>query len=140
MFKQKFNISDLVDLQQKQLFVVVAEPITDLAALYKRYLSQSGFVVNHHSDAESLHAALGVLQPDVLLLSSQQYEKVNQVVAAVKKALEQNPKLYIITVGFDTPSDHLQQYMNAGIASHINRKTSRPNDVVDIIHTLFNQE
>ena len=139
VFQEKFNIYDLIALESQPHRVAILEPEQYLAKLYEKYLRAQGFEVIRCTERNLLHGFLSATSPRILLLNPGSFEKTKIAIAAIGQALLAFPELLIVTIGYDTPAEELKELMSAGIASHINRKLSKPADVVYIIKTLLAQ-
>lgn len=134
---EKFNLFELLPLERPVKIVGLLEPEDDLAGLYRRYLGEQGLEVHRRRFRQELQPLMASVNPDLLLVNSEAFEKSKLAIVAVRQLLSSYPRLLIVTVGFNTEPEDFKNYMSAGVASHINRKHSKPQDVATIVKTLL---
>jgi len=135
--KEKFNIFDLVPEAGGGKSVIVAEPEWYLAKMYQKHLLSNGFKVRLAGEPYEIHGLLRAAPTNAVLLNIEMYEHSNAASQHIAHIMENFPGVIIVTVGFDTAGEDLKKYMSAGIGSHMNRKMSKPGDVVHIFKTLL---
>lgn len=135
LFKEKFNIADLVDYQTQVRRVVICEPEEYLAALYGHYLTQHNFDIKHCPRVEGLKEVLGSFSPRLLVLN---IEANNLERNLVLNLMRQFPNVGVITTGYNTGGEVVKELMNAGICGHIDRRLSRPKDLIYIVKAVLN--
>jgi hypothetical protein len=137
MFKQKLRIEDLVNIERQPKRIVLYEPEQYLAALYKHYLTAHNFDVKHCPELSLIKQLMSSFAPQVLVYNIEDSLKnaepqLNRLI----KLKKDFPETFVVTLGFNTSSEMLKLLLQAGVTSHINRKLSRPNDLVYIINAL----
>ena len=137
--KEKFHISDLLPAQDTAKSIALVEPEEYLANLYRRYLTLQGYAVTHYQGPRHVPHVFLTAMPDVLILNSEVFEKVGAAVEKISDVLQLYPHLLVVTIGYNTQADDLQKLMSAGIASHINRKLSKPQDLVDVVRAVLHK-
>ncbi len=138
LIKEQFNIADIVPVEDKGYVVAMLEPDIYLAKLYERHLGKVGFAVSHCLHQDYLHHHLSVVSPQVLLMNTEIFKKINGAAKAVAEVMLKFPTLRVVTLGFNTSSEDLRELMGAGVVSHINRFSSRPQDVAGVIKAILN--
>ena len=144
LFKQQFNINDLIAERAVNpsvvsvVPVVVVEPEIYLAKLAEKYLLAAGLQVNYCANPVLLTEFLRRTSSSALLINPAAYMEIKHAAKAIADIRDNFPRLAVVTIAHNLEAEELGQLMSAGIASHINRKLSRPQDVADIIKTLIN--
>ncbi|MFA5991438.1 MAG: hypothetical protein WC794_04295 [Candidatus Doudnabacteria bacterium] len=134
LFKEKFNIADLVDAQTQVRRVVICEPEEYLAALYGHYLTQHNFDIKHCPHVNGLKDLLVSFSPRLLVLN---IEANNLERNLVLNLLRQFPNIGVITMGYNTGGEVVKELMGAGICGHIDRRLSRPKDLIYIVKAVL---
>ena len=134
--REKFNILELIPASTQKL-VGLFETDYYLAGLYKQYLESNNFLVKFCLQAGDLYEFVFKFSPHVIVMNSDMFGKPKELVQSIKKIIADYPKLHIVTVGYNTMQDQLKDLMSAGIAGHMNRKLSRPQDLVVVIKSLL---
>ncbi len=137
VFKQKFNIAELISKPSNQTVVLIVEPDIYLAKLAERHLVAVGYRSCYCPDILLLEEFLSRVNPTVLLFNPEACRTFGIAAGLIKKIIGGYPSLRVVTITHDIPGQNLSQMMNAGIASHINRKLTKPKDVAEIIRTLI---
>jgi DNA-binding response OmpR family regulator len=135
LFKEKFNIAELAELPGKANRVVICEPEEYLAALYGHYLSQHNFDIKHCPQVDELKELLQNFLPRLLILN---IEKNHIQSHSVLRLRRQFPNVEVITMGYNIGGDVVKELMSAGICGHIDRRLSRPKDLLYIVKALLN--
>ncbi|MFI5205459.1 MAG: hypothetical protein ACHQVK_00815 [Candidatus Paceibacterales bacterium] len=137
--KQKFQIHDLADIAQRPKRIVIYEPEEYLAALYAHYLRQHSFDVKHCPDLGLLKQLMLSFSPQMLVYNIEQTQSPKAQLNRLLKLKTDFPDTFVITTGFNTGSEILKLLLEAGIASHINRRLSRPQDLPMIVKSILYQ-
>ena len=135
--KQKFNINDLVALKIRMPVVVVIEPDAYLADLYAKYIMAAHYKAHIRRDILDIHSFLEQVNPHVILFNPHMHPSTKVFVAELAKIRKNLPSVILITIGQTTETEEIKHYMEAGIASHINRRLTRPGDIIVIIQSLL---
>jgi hypothetical protein len=138
LFKQQFTITDLLPRTVPALSVVIAEPEIYLAKLAGKYLLAAGLEVNYCPSPVLLMEFLRRTCPAALLINPRGYLEIKHAAKGISDIRDNFPGLAVVTIAHNLEAEELGQLMSAGVASHINRQLSRPQDVADIIKTLIN--
>ncbi len=135
--KEKFNIQDLVELAVKPSRVLLISPDEMLAQIYQRHLEAHQFVVSSQRDQALLSEMAELVKCDLLIL-----DIINDRLVEQQKWLmslrDAYPSIKIITVGMGLSETDLTRLMSAGIMGHIDRKLTRPQDLVILIKSIIN--
>lgn len=133
LFKQKLNIGDFSAAQVMRKKILIHEPENYLSQIYVSYFRQQNFDVRRCPDLKHLSDHAKSFSPDLLVCSleaggsGEWLINFKQFFRAVS----------VVTIGFDTGSDTLKKLMAAGCSGHLNRRLSRPQDLVDIVKTIL---
>jgi DNA-binding NarL/FixJ family response regulator len=108
--------------------ILLAEPEPEARSLYHRHLSANPEVeVSICEDLSGLLEHLVLLQPDLLVINPGENPARSLVFLQSIKKLQ--PSLRIITIGYGTPDNYLDRFMQLGVSYHINRHLTRPQDI-----------
>lgn len=135
--KQKLNIADLVNIKQQNHKILLYEPEDFLAGLYLKHLIGGDFEVKHSPVLELLYGHIKEFNPKVIIFNLDTSIDINTKINWLKNFKKESPEVYIITTGFNTTSEILRIILGLGISSHINRRLSRPQDIVVLAKTLL---
>ncbi len=138
LYRQKINLLELAPAKLQPKTVLLAEPEEYLLALYSGYLHNSNFKVHHCDQVELLEDMIIRHSPHILILSVHFFEQPAENLHLLRRLKHNYPSLPIVTVGYKLNSDHLRQFMSAGIDSYIERMLTRPKDIIMVINTIFN--
>jgi len=136
-FKQKFNITELADRPAPSLKIIIMETEEYLVALYTRYLQAHDFVALHCKEAGGLKDLIVYHQPDLLIIGSGAVLDpafLLELLFDIKRIFSTLP---VITIGNNISPQMLKQLMSAGISGHIDRRLSKPEDVVAVVKTIL---
>jgi hypothetical protein len=137
IFKQKLNISDLANLKQRPKRIIIYEPEEYLSALYSHYLKEHNFDVKHCPDLKLLKTLMAAFMPQMLVYSIEGAENQEAKLSRLFQLKKEFPNTLVITTGFNADSEILKLLLKGGIASHINRKLSRPQDLGIIVKSIL---
>ena len=137
LFKQKLNLADLAGRPIIGHRVLIHEPEGYLAALYEHYLKAHNFDIKHCPDLAALKQYIAEFKPQLLILNAQsaagpkggRFWDIN-----FKKDF---PELIIVTTGYNLGVQVLSKLMDAGACGHIDRRLSRPGDLVVMVNALL---
>ena len=134
--KQKFSLNDLLPPRDHKI-VGIVEAEEYLAKLYQQYLSRHAYGVHICSAVHLVGEFVYTTSPDLLVINPDIFQKLDTLVGVIEDLIEAYPKLLIVTIGYNSEHEQLRQLMSAGIVSHLNRKLSRPQDLVIIVKSLL---
>lgn len=127
LFYNHYYIEPMISTSSNKT-ILLAEPEAESRALYRKHLSASpGITVTICVDLTQLLDDLTSLKPDLLIVNPGKNPARSVVFLQRIKKLQ--PALRIITIGYGTPDDYLDRYMQLGVSYHINRHLTRPQDV-----------
>ncbi len=135
LFKEKFNIGDLVNIQTQTNRVVICEPEDYLAALYAHYLSRHNFDIKHCPQVETLTGVLKLFSPRILVFNVDAQKSGRRLILGLRR---QFPGISVITVGYNTSGELIKELMSAGVSGHIDRRLSKPKDLIHIVKAVLN--
>ena len=135
--KQKFNISDLVPEDLRVRHVLVVEPEYYSRQLYVKHLREHGFKPAHSSDLSEGLVLLKSLKPQAAILSPHAESSYENFIYALSLVRKMYPELPIITVGEALPVSVLAEIMGLGVSGHLEKKLTRPGDIVTVINAIL---
>ena len=133
IFRQKLNLNELAVLESPSKKILLAEPEEYLLQLYSRYLDLHNFEVHHCQDPLLLQNALPKYNPHLLILNID----ASSARATLRSVRSSWPHLPIVTIGYNVEPATLRNLMTMGISSHIDRRMTRPQDLVIIAQTIL---
>ena len=133
IYRQKLNLSELVDLPKISRRVVVYEPNDYLGALYRHYLRAHNFDVKHCPDLLLLKETVAAFAPGLLVFCAD----AGRTGVILKNFSQNFPSLKIVTTAYNLNQEEVSSLMAFGVQSHINRRFSRPQDLVLLARTLI---
>jgi len=138
LYKEKLNLLELFQIPAESKTVLLAEPEEYLLALYSGYLTNNNFSVKPCSQIRQLDGIIKKHSPDLLLFSVHFYEDISQGLDFLNSLSRDYPTLPVVTLGHNVGNDILKDLMSTGIVSHIERKLTRPKDIVVVAKTILN--
>ncbi len=134
--RQKFNINELVNAprNQKRVLLVISEEY--LREIYCRHLEANDFEVfvsnfgNHPVIARFLNFS------DILIIDLKNSEEDDKL-DFLKIIAREFPQISVITVGHGLDEKLLRPLMALGVVGHLDRRFSRPQDLIDIAKTIL---
>lgn len=127
MFYNHYYIEPMI-VKNSQKIILLAEPEAESRALYTKHLIGANMLVEICEDLSELTQKLISSEPDLLIVNPGSNPARSLVfLQNVKKT---QPSLSIITIGYGTPEEYLDRFMEIGVSCHINRNLTRPQDVV----------
>ncbi len=137
IFKQKLDISHLVNLQQPAHRILVAEPEQYLLALYASYLRAHNYEVAQCQELEFLEGSLKNFAPHLLIINAHFFADFHRLAGLLKNLKSEFAHFPIISLGDNLSGEMVKQLMELGVVSHIDRRFSRPGDIVSIAKNLL---
>jgi hypothetical protein len=137
IFKQKINLQDLAALSREAKRVLIFEPEDNLAALYAYYLSIHNFDIKHCLHLAALSRFISDFRPHLLIFNAEAPQvlfEIRRISASLPMDIER-PSL--ISTGYNLSGQKIGELMSAGVASHINRRLSRPQDLAILVETVL---
>ena len=107
--------------------ILLAEPEPEARAVYRKHLAGPDVTVRICDDLSKLLEHLALLEPDLLIINPG--KNPARSLAFLQSIKNTQPALRIITLGYGTPDDYLDRFMQIGVSYHINRHLTRPQDV-----------
>lgn len=138
LYKQKLNLLDFASWQTPLKKVVVAGWDDALKELYVRHLREHEFEAIHCPSVDAIHQHLVSFKPHLLLYEIGEQEGVKICLSRLILLRKAHPALKIVTVGRISALDELKTIMETGVNSHIDRRLSRPQDVVEVVKIILN--
>lgn len=115
--------------------VFVFEPEEYLLDLYCKYLLQEKYAVKGFRDLDMVvNPKAGIEEPDVAVINTQFLQQPN-FRAFRSQTLPDRTK--IISIGSGVDAGFVSNLMSLGVSSHLERRLSRPGDLVEIVRALI---
>jgi DNA-binding NarL/FixJ family response regulator len=138
IFKQKFDLNDLVSQPQVEFkTILVAEPEEYLLNLYCDYLSNHNYIPHACSHINLLESKTVLHRPDLLLLSLDLFADKNKISNDFFNYRKQFPHIKILCLGQNVDSEIVKKVMEFGVSSFVERRFSTPQDVVNLVKSIF---
>lgn len=134
LFIEKTQISNKVKQKISAPRVLVAEPETDFLNLISYVLSKENFEVRSSSVFEEIFEVFKEHQPKVVILGTK------FLMHPEFAKLRMDPgfsNIILISIGDSIENEELKRAMNNGFSGHLDRKFSRPQDLVQLINCLL---
>lgn len=135
--KQKINIADLVNLERLPHRVLIHEPEEYLLDLYNYHLAKHNFEVQSCQDVSKLEDCLVIFKPKVLIFNIDIQPNQSFQSHWLMSFKRKYPEINIITTGYNTDAEQLKVLLGLGVSSHVNRKLSRPQDLVVLVQAII---
>lgn len=138
IFKQKFDLNDLVQQPEAEFkTVLVAEPEEYLLNLYCDYLKNHNFASHSCNHLNLLESKTFFHQPDLLLLSLDLFTDRSNLSNEFLKYRKHFPHIKILCLGQNVDSKLVKEIMEFGVSSFIERRFSSPQDVINLVKSIF---
>jgi DNA-binding NtrC family response regulator len=137
IFKQKLQLADLASLDRAPKRILIFEPEQYLSALYGHYLARHNFDIKHCTELGELRKLLLNFNPELLVLSLDNTELLPKVSQMPRRLVNEFPSLKVISTSYNLNNESIGELMRSGVVSHINRRLSRPQDLVAIVKTIL---
>jgi hypothetical protein len=136
IFKQKLKITDLVALESKTYRILLYEPEEYLGTLYSKYLLSDEFEIMHCLNHQEIHEYLESFKPQLLIYNTD----ADTDFMHGRLILKKNPHIKIITTAYNIGHDDVKHLMSSGVLGHINRRFTRPSDLVVLTKTFLSKD
>ncbi|MBI3231966.1 MAG: response regulator [Candidatus Doudnabacteria bacterium] len=135
--KQKFKISDLARVPKSGPSVLLVISEESLREIYLRHLLRHNFEVNCAAFGNPYSISQYLDEADLLVLDIKNFQEADRL--KFLKALAQKfPSLPVVTIGLGLSEAYIKTIMALGVAGHLDRQFSRPEDLAQVVKTLFN--
>lgn len=132
---KKYDLRNQPFLSLYGATVLLAEPEAESSELYARRLAEVHMKVVRCPDLSEVLSHIEASTPDVVIINpSIDVRRGLRAVAAVRGAF---PAIPLITVGVGLPDDHLDAIMKSGVSYHLDRRLSRPRDLLVALEQIF---
>jgi len=136
-FKQKLNLADLAGLSAAPKRILIYEPEDYLAALYAYYLRLHNFDIKHCPNLSQVGQMTTAFRPHLLIFAADGLWNGVKTSGLILSLSRKFPDLHFLTTGYNLSHQGIKEFMSAGVESHLNRRLSRPQDIVEIVSTLL---
>jgi DNA-binding response OmpR family regulator len=137
LFKQKFDIRELVEMPTRVKKILIAEPEEYLLALYTYHLSNSDYFVKPCRQFSEVSGEVLKFAPHLLIINANFLGSRGVPNRCLQGLRRHNPSMFVLTVGQNTDPADLKSLMAAGSNAHIDRRHSRPEDITAVVRTLL---
>ena len=137
LFRQKFQVGDLVNLKKPENSVLIFTSDSYLADLYAAHLQTHGLDVKHCFDEMLLVESLNRFFPRLLLAEADFFSSIGGGRLGPLNLKRDFPSLLVVTIGRGLNAESLGKLMQAGVSSHVDRRFSRPQDLAIVVKTLL---
>ncbi len=135
VLKQKFNIADLAEVSPARARVLLVLEEQLLGEIYRRHFFSHGFEVELAHERDLLRVADLLKRADLVVMDFS-LENHGPRLQFLKWVRQGFPRISVITVGHALEDSIMNRIMDAGVAGHVDRKFSRPMDIIEIAKTL----
>src|ERR1051326_4455806 len=139
IFKEKLNLLELSGKTTESYKVLTVGLEEDLGRLYESYLASRGLNVAHCYSFDAAHKHIETHLPHLVLINIAEPKPTRQLLSLLYQIKLLYPSLLIVSLGQNINHEFFKQIMSAGVCSHVDRRFSRPQDLVDIITTLLHK-
>lgn len=137
IFKQKLNLADLAGLDVLPKRILIYEPKDYLAELYAHYLRLHNFDIMHCPNLSEVSKMIAGFKPHLLIFCADGQDAALKTSGMISVLSRRFPDLRLLTTAHDLSRQGINDLMGAGVVSHLNRRLSRPQDIVHIVETLL---
>lgn len=134
--KQKFNILELIETSSN-LRILFYEPHLTLGEIYKNYLRQKKYEIIDCYELTDLEDLISKNEPHTVIFSIHNLNIFSEIVKKIQRVSNKYSRLPILSYAYELPAEHVSNLMKAGIVSHVDRKFSKPKDLVFLIETIL---
>lgn len=134
--KQKFNVQELAEVIKPKRNVLLIMGEEPLGEVYRRHLNDHDFVVDVYDFAEVVEIARR-LNSASLLVMELRHDAGNRQLEFLKAVKRDFPNISVITVGQAIEDEILSKLMDLGVIGHLDRRFSRPQDLVVLAKTTI---
>jgi len=139
LFREKFKVSDLAVLQRRPGRLVLIMELEDyLRELYAKHFSDNDLKVVHCTRAEELFEHVRTYGPQLLLVNIDVLDRFSRMLGLLKLVRASFSRLPVVAISSGLDVDGLKELMDIGISSHIDRRFTRPADVVHVVKAILN--
>lgn len=139
VYKQKFRVSELVSLLPKdKKRVLLAEAVEVLARIYHLHFQKADMDLNWVKTKAALKAELFGGNYDLLVCGLNIFRDTQEALEFFKEKDKQNILTPSLTVSFEMPATEAGRLMDYGVLGHIDRRFSKPTDIIIIAKNILN--
>lgn len=137
LFRQRFHLSELAELpEQPARRVLLVEPETYRAGLYRRHL-EPAFCVDHLPALPAWRGPETLGFPHVAVVSCEAAPSLGALTEQLARFVRFAPHVPVVTLAYDLSTEDLKLLMALGVASHLNRALSRPQDLPAVLLSVL---
>lgn len=132
LFKQKINLKDVYTERIGEKLVLVFEPEEYLLDLYCYYFKNFNFQTIGCRDLDLIEHLAKKADPHLLVINIQFLKQGDFL--NIKQLF---PMAKILSIGYNEDGNAIKKAMACGASSHIDRKTTKPMDIIHIAKNLL---
>ena len=136
IIQEKFHIAKVSNVNFFDFPVLLFEQENSLAGIYVKHFAQKNFVCHTCNSLNTLFNAVKVVMPKVLVLGFPENINFSEIVSQIANLKNSFKLLPIICYSYSLPAELVKELMALGVFSHIDRKFSRPRDLVNLVECL----
>lgn len=136
LLKQKFNITELAPAQAVK-HVMLVEPEYYAREVYLKHLSENGYGSSYSTNIPAALVILQAFRPDAIILSPHSEKTFENFIYGLSAIRRIHPQMPMVTVGNSLPVNVLSEIMSLGVVGHLEKKLTRPGDIIAVIKTVL---
>lgn len=137
LLKQKFNINELAGLSSRAKSVLLVMSEENLREIFERHLQIHGFKTIGCHFANHAQVALALPNCDLLVIDFKASQEAQDKLEFLKIVNRNFPRISVVTVGSALENVLLEELMALGVVGHLDRRLTRPGDLVAIVKTFM---
>ncbi len=137
LFKQKLDLAELIETGYDSKIVLVAETEEYLNEIYSNHLKNHNYNVVKCTTVDAVTDAAKTHNPHLLLLSTGFLPDLYRLFYFLGSLRRNFPQLRVLTNGDSLDAEIVKQLMYVGVSCHIERKLTRPQDIVLIAKSIL---
>lgn len=137
LLKQKFKISELVPNLSPARRILLVEPEYYVKHVYLKHLKEHGYEPFHSANLSDALLILKNMNADAAILNPHAEDEYKNFISRLSVLRNLYPSLPVITVGQSLPVSILSEIMALGVISHLEKRLTRPGDIITVIKTIL---
>lgn len=138
IFREKFKISDLAPQAALVKKIMLLDEDEDLLNFYGSLLAQKNFEIVACPSLPEVDGLVRRHRPKALICNLDIFSSPTEFVRLLDSLRKFYPELLCITHTIKFGQNDLRQLMSAGVSGHIERRFSRPSDMVMVVRAALN--
>ena len=138
VFKEKFQLADLANVSRVAKCVVLLETDSILRDIYKTEFGLLGLDSVFCENQFEVDSVVKRHNPHLFICNTDIFKNESELIELLKYIKKIYHYLPLLTYSLRTSPDLLSKLLNCGVSSHLDRKFSRPRDLLDIVRAVLN--